>query len=66
MVNKSPYLKTASKATFKTTTASKYQLRRNQPKGGLCTVECIIEVLKLKGDTGLAEKLAADFIAFNK
>ena len=37
MFNKSPYLKNLPKAQLKTRMTSRYQLRRNQPDGGLCT-----------------------------
>ena len=63
--NKSPYLKNIPHATLKTTRGSNYKLRRNQPQGGLCTIECIIEVLKIKGHHPLASKLEAEFIQFN-
>lgn len=63
--NKSPYLKTIPHATLKTTHGSKYKLRRNQPEGGLCTIECIIEALKIKGQHQLASKLEAEFTQFN-
>ena len=63
--NHSPYLKDAPKFTLKTTNDSLYKLRANQPKGGLCTIECIIEVLKMKGQDKIASKLAVKFEQFN-
>lgn len=64
--NQSPYLKQAAQFTLKTDTSSSYKLRANQPAGGLCTIECIIEVLKLKGKSDIADKLAAKFADFNR
>ena len=63
--NHSPYLKSAPQFTFKTTSDSLYKLRANQPKGGLCTIECIIEVLRLKGKSKVASELALKFEQFN-
>lgn len=66
IVNKSAYLKQAPMATLQTAEASTYKLRRNQPPGGLCTVECVIALLKMKGDMPLAEKLIQAYFAFNQ
>lgn len=63
--NQSPYLKNASYFTLKPENTSLYNLRANQPKGGLCTIECIIEVLKLKGQNKTAAALQLKFIEFN-
>jgi len=63
--NHSAYLKNASQFTLKTTNDSLYKLRANQPKGGLCTIECIIEVLRLKGQHKVAEELSIKFEKFN-
>ena len=63
--NHSPYLKEAAQFTLKTTNDSLYTLRANQPKGGLCTIECIIEVLILKGQNKLAADLSLKFAQFN-
>ena len=63
--NQSPYLKNAPRFTLNTTNDSSYKLRSNQPKGGLCTIECIIEVLKLKGQDKLATELSLKFEEFN-
>ncbi|QEY17447.1 DTW domain-containing protein [Cellvibrio sp. KY-GH-1] len=65
MFNKSPYLKNLPKAQFKTRTISRYKLRRNQPDGGLCTAECVIEILKSKNHTNAAQRLEAEFAIFN-
>jgi DTW domain-containing protein YfiP len=63
--NQSTYLKTAPQFTLKTENDSLYKLRANQPKGGLCTIECIIEVLRLKGQNKLAAALSIKFEHFN-
>jgi DTW domain-containing protein YfiP len=63
--NQSAYLKKAPQFTLKTPNDSSYKLRANQPKGGLCTIECIIEVLKIKGQNKIASELALKFEQFN-
>lgn len=63
--NKSPYLRNAPQFTLKTSNDSVYKLRRNQPKGGLCTIECIIEVLRIKGQEKMASELEIKFDQFN-
>ena len=63
--NQSPYLQKAAQCTLKTTSESLYKLRANQPKGGLCTIECIIEVLNLKGQEVVAAELSLKFDCFN-
>ena len=63
--NHSAYLKNAPQFTLKTTNDSLYKLRANQPKGGLCTIECIIEVLRMKGQNKMAAELSLKFEQFN-
>lgn len=63
--NQSAYLKSAMQFTLKTPNNSSYKLRNNQPEGGLCTIECIIELLKIKGQNKLASELALKFEQFN-
>ncbi len=63
--NQSAYLKNAPQFTLKTANDSLYKLRANQPKGGLCTIECIIEVLKIKGQNKMASELSLKFDQFN-
>lgn len=63
--NHSAYLKKAPQFTLKVTNDSLYKLRANQPKGGLCTIECIIEVLRLKGQEKMAAELSMKFEQFN-
>tara|TARA_R100000656_G_scaffold62962_1_gene48422 strand:- start:1356 stop:1814 length:459 start_codon:yes stop_codon:yes gene_type:complete len=63
--NKSPYLKNLPRAQIKPRQASQYQLRRNQPEGGLCTAECVVEILIAKNHVDIAERLSAAFTFFN-
>ena len=63
--NQSSYLKNTPQFTLKTPNDSSYKLRANQPKGGLCTIECIIEVLRIKGKNKMASELALKFDQFN-
>ena len=63
--NQSAYLKSAPQFTLNTPNDSLYKLRANQPKGGLCTIECIIEVLRIKGENKIASVLALKFEQFN-
>lgn len=63
--NRSPYLKNAVKISLNKNSISKFKLRRNQPSGGLCTAESVIEWLKIKGETTLAIRLQQAFDLFN-
>lgn len=65
MFNKSPYLKSLPRAQIKPRQVSQYQLRRNQPEGGLCTAECVVEILIAKNHLDIAERLDAAFTLFN-
>lgn len=64
--NQSPYLKAAPKAALTANHQSTFQLRRNQREGGLCTIECVIELLRFKGRQQLADQLAIQFTLFNQ
>ena len=64
--NKSQYLKQIPQANIRSDTGSKFLLRRNQIDGGLCTIECVIEALKIKGEIELAETLDVAFEKFNQ
>ncbi|MGS0681942.1 DTW domain-containing protein [Shewanella sp. 125m-7] len=46
MLRQSPYLKAANTYSLTNTPESQFTLRRNQVEGGLCTLECIIELFK--------------------
>ncbi|MFC3114852.1 DTW domain-containing protein [Cellvibrio fontiphilus] len=63
--NRSPYLKSLPRAQINPQQISRYQLRRNQPEGGLCTAECVMEILKAKNHTDIAACLNAAFAIFN-
>ena len=64
--NRSPYLKTAPKAVLSPVQQSAFQLRRNQRASGLCTIECVIELLRIKGREQLADALTIKFNLFNQ
>jgi len=64
--NRSSYLKTAPKAVLSPVQQSAFQLRRNQRAGGLCTIECVIELLRIKGREQLADELTIKFNLFNQ
>lgn len=64
--NRSPYLKSIPKATLNTEKVSDYRLRRNQLDHGLCTIECVIEILQIKGQNQLAAELKTVFENFNR
>lgn len=62
--NRSPYLQNLPSLELLPTSQSKYNLRRNQLEGGLCTAECAIELLLVKGKTRLANELDISFNNF--
>jgi DTW domain-containing protein YfiP len=62
--NRSPYLKRFPVLGIKVEKRSAYRLRRNQQDGGLCTAETVAEILRLKGDTELAERILERLAAF--
>ncbi|OQY33050.1 MAG: hypothetical protein B6241_08885 [Spirochaetaceae bacterium 4572_59] len=62
--NKSPYLKEMKTINLQTGRKSIYSLRRNQKENGLCTAECVAEILRLKGKREQAEKLDMAFQEF--
>ena len=61
---RSPYLQSIRRIGLKIDEKSLYNLRKNQKDFGLCTAECVIRVLRLSGDTALAEQLQERFLAF--
>lgn len=63
--NRSAYLKDLPRAHIQPRQNSQYQLRRNQLDGGLCTAECVVELLKLKNCGDIADRLEAAFTLFN-
>jgi len=62
--NKSPYLKSIARVSLDVQYNSSYHLRRNQPLGGLCTAETIIEFLRQKGNISLAKTLEVNYEKF--
>ena len=65
MFNRSPYLHHVKRVALDVTEASRYTLRRNQRQGGLCTAECVIEILRSKGHVKLAARIQGRFDHFN-
>ncbi|WP_341665089.1 DTW domain-containing protein [Vibrio sp.] len=57
ILRKSPWLAELPKVSLQTSSASNYQLRRNQELGHLCTLEVGAEIVQSLGDKGSAEKL---------
>jgi len=60
----SDYLKDLPKVTLNPAQASEFILRANQLEGGLSTVECVIELLRLQQRDEEAEQLVGQFKAF--
>jgi len=60
--NRSPYLKGLPSVKIQTNKPSTYNLRRNQREGCLCTAECAIEILKIRGFSMLANDLQFVFL----
>jgi DTW domain-containing protein YfiP len=61
---RSPYLQKIRRISLKKSEKSLYNLRKNQKESGLCTAECVIEVLRLSGNIDAAERLQERFLAF--
>lgn len=61
---RSPYLQKIRRISLATGEKSLYNLRKNQKEYGLCTAECVIEVLRLTGNIAEAEMLQERFLAF--
>ena len=61
---RSPYLHKLRRVCLKTAEKSLYSLRENQKESGLCTAECVIEILRSTGDISQAERLQESFLAF--
>lgn len=64
MYSRSDYLKDLPKLTLIAPQASEFILRANQLEGGLSTVECVIELLRLQERDVEAEQLKVEFKAF--
>ena len=63
--NRSPYLKSLDRVSLAPSAVSRFRLRRNQRSGGLCTAECVIEILQAKGKAALAAEVESAFDRFN-
>ena len=61
---RSPYLQKIRRISLNTGEKSVYNLRKNQKESGLCTAECVIEVLRRSGNIAEAERLQERFLAF--
>jgi DTW domain-containing protein YfiP len=61
---RSPYLQNVRRVSLKSAEKSVYNLRKNQKLSGLCTAECVIEILRRIGRDEDAERLTALFLAF--
>jgi len=62
--NRSPYLHNLPCIQLSTAKQSRYNLRRNQLDGGLCTAECAIELLSIAGLNEQADLLEKEFSTF--
>lgn len=63
---KSPYLQKVRRVCLKPVEKSVYNLRKNQKESGLCTAECVIEILRRTGNSLDAERLQERFLALLK
>jgi DTW domain-containing protein YfiP len=61
---KSPYLLHIRRIGLRTGQKSVYNLRKNQKESGLCTAECVIEVLRQAGNGAEADLLHERLLAF--
>ncbi|QLE85697.1 DTW domain-containing protein [Shewanella sp. Scap07] len=57
MYRQSPYLNQIKRLNFTSVANSQYALRRNQVAGGLCTVECVAQLMSDAGRTADSEQL---------
>lgn len=64
--NHSPYLKAVPRVSIAPDYVSEFRLRRNQPDGGLCTAECVIEILRRHNRLVAARQLQTAFVEFNQ
>ncbi|MDX8398038.1 MAG: tRNA-uridine aminocarboxypropyltransferase [Mariprofundaceae bacterium] len=62
--NHSPYLHHLTKIKLNPKSTSIYTLRRNQKEAGLCTAECVIEVLKFTDHPQQAKALQTNLSHF--
>ena len=60
---RSPYLQQVRRVSLKPAGKSRYNLRKNQKEAGLCTAECVIEILRATGHDIKADQLEECFLA---
>jgi DTW domain-containing protein len=60
---RSPYLQQVPRVTLQARRPSCYNLRKNQKEAGLCTAECVIEILRSIGNHETANRLEERFLA---
>lgn len=60
---RSPYLRQMPRISLQPRAPSRYNLRKNQKEAGLCTAECVIEILRNVGDHLTADALEERFLA---
>jgi len=60
---RSPYLQKVRRVCLKPVEKSRYNLRKNQKVSGLCTAECVIEILRSTGNSVDAARLEERFLA---
>ncbi len=60
---RSPYLQQVRRISLKPGISSRYNLRKNQKESGLCTAECVIEILRCTGQMETAERLEQLFLS---
>jgi len=63
---RSPYLRNVRRVCLKPVEKSRYNLRKNQKESGLCTAECVMEILRSTGNHVDAERLLERFLAHIK
>lgn len=63
MHHRSPYLHEIRRICLKPAEKSAYNLRKNQKESGLCTAECIIDILRKTGNNNAAERLYLRFLS---
>jgi tRNA-uridine aminocarboxypropyltransferase len=61
---RSPYLQQVRRISLKPAGKSIYNLRKNQKESGLCTAECVMEILRSTGNNADAERLKERFLTF--
>lgn len=61
---RSPYLQKARRISLKPSAKSRYNLRKNQKEHGLCTAECVVELLRRIGKHDVAEQLEERFLRY--